>query len=264
MTLSLPALANLVALDISPIGTVTYEAFTGTEVPPYLQSKIAGIDWIGTDEQPNLEKLALLKPDLILGLEKQHQQIYAQLSQIAPTVMLESDRAQWQQLFLEVAAVVGQTSEAEQLLQNYEQRVEALREALGEQGLEQEISVAYILGSDIYAEPQNSFAGSILQDVGLKRPPAQSVKVAANSRLIFSKERLDIIDGDVLFVPKSGSDLDDDQEAFMKTPLWQTLTAVQQGRVYRVNLWEWTGLDILAAHKVLNDLFQHLIDEPPS
>ena len=60
VTLTLPALANLVALDIQPVGTATYEAFAGIAVQPYLQGKIGRIDWVGSDDQPSLEKLTLL------------------------------------------------------------------------------------------------------------------------------------------------------------------------------------------------------------
>nr|WP_228035195.1 iron-siderophore ABC transporter substrate-binding protein [Oculatella sp. LEGE 06141] len=264
VTLSLPPLANLIALDIKPIATATYDAFTGIEVQPYLQDKVDGIEWVGTDDQPSLEKLAQLKPDLILGFDKQHEQIYSQLSQIAPTVLFDvGDRSDWKQLVLEVAAVFDQTSKGEQLLQDYSRRVDQLREQLGEKGLQQEISIAYTLGGDIYSDAKNSFPGSILEDVGLKRPVNQDRVASNNGRLIFSQENIDSIDGDVLFVPKSGNSLDQDQDKLMQTPLWQTLKAVQQGQVYRVNLWNWTGLDILAAHEVLDDLFEHLVGDEP-
>ncbi|WP_346293421.1 iron-siderophore ABC transporter substrate-binding protein [Sphaerothrix gracilis] len=265
VTLTLPALANLVALDIEPVGTATYEAFAGINLQPYLENAVDGIEWVGSDNQPSLEKIAQLSPDLILGLKKQHQSIYPQLSEIAPTVLFElGDRSNWQQLLLEIAAVFDQTSEAQQLLQDYSHRVDELRQQLGEQGLQQEISIAYALGGSLYSEAKNSFPGSVLEDVGLHRPPAQDVAAPASGRLAFSPERIDSIDGDVLFIPKSGNDLDRDQEALMQKPLWQTLEVVQQDQVYRVNLWEWSGLDILAAHEVLNDLFQYLVNEPPS
>ena len=255
VTLTLPALANLIALDIQPVGTATYEAFAGIAVPPYLQDSVDGIDWVGSDEQPSLEKLTQLNPDLILGLQKQHESIYDQLTQIAPTVLFElGDRSKWQELFLETAAALDQTPAAEQRLQAYSQRVSELRKQLGEQGLQQEISIAYVLGGDIYSEAINSFPGSILADVGLGRPPAQNTVGPNNGRLIFSQERIDTVDGDVLFVPKSGNQLDRDQDAFMQKPLWQTLKAVQQGRVYRVNQRDRTGLDIMAAHEDLEDL----------
>jgi iron complex transport system substrate-binding protein len=262
VTLSLPTLANMIALEIQPIGAATYDAFAGIKVTPYLEDKVDGIEWVGTDDQPSLEKLAQLSPDLILGLKRQHEQIYPQLSQIAPTVLFDvGDRSNWKQLGLEVAAVFGQTPQAEQLLQDYSDRVEQLREQLGETGLQQEVSIAYAIGTDIYSDVKNSFPGSILEDIGLRRPPSQDVTASNNGRLIFSQERIDSIDGDVLFVPKSGNELDRDQDELMQKPLWQTLEVVQQERVYRVNLWNWTGLDILAAHEVLNDLFQYLVND---
>ena len=261
VTLALPALANLIALDIKPIGTVTYDAFAGIEIQPYLKDKVDRIEWVGSTSQPSLEKLTQLKPDLILGVKNLHEQIYPQLSQLAPTVLFEiGARSNWKQLVLEVATTLDQAPVAEQLLQAYSSRVDELRKKLGEKGLQKEVSIAYALGGDIYSEARNSFSGSILEDIGLPRPLAQDTVVPANGRLIFSQECIETIDGDVLFVPRSGNELDQDQDELMQKPLWQTLKVVQQGNVYRVNLWDWTGRDILAAHEVLNDLFKYLVN----
>lgn len=42
-------------------------------------------------------------------------------------------------------------------------------------------------------------------------------------------------------------------------PLWQKLKAVKQRKVYVVNRHVWRGSNILAAYRVIDDLFDYLI-----
>jgi iron complex transport system substrate-binding protein len=51
-------------------------------------------------------------------------------------------------------------------------------------------------------------------------------------------------------------------ESFKKRPLWKKLKAVQQGRIYLVNGYVWTGSSYLAANAVINDLYKYLINTP--
>ncbi|PSB23096.1 iron-siderophore ABC transporter substrate-binding protein, partial [filamentous cyanobacterium CCP2] len=46
-------------------------------------------------------------------------------------------------------------------------------------------------------------------------------------------------------------------------PLWSTLSAVQQGRVYEVPGY-WIGDGPIAANAVIDDLFKYLVETPQS
>lgn len=80
-------LDSVLALGIRPIGAVTA---LGTGFPSYLKGRTEGIADVGTIQQPSLERIAALKPDLILTSKLRHGTLYGQLSRIAPTVMAES------------------------------------------------------------------------------------------------------------------------------------------------------------------------------
>ncbi|MDP9352451.1 MAG: ABC transporter substrate-binding protein, partial [Chloroflexota bacterium] len=79
-------------LGVKPVGAV--EAIPGEGFPSYLEGT-EGIENVGTIEQPNLEKIAALKPDLILSSKLRHEVIYPQLSKIAPTVFAETVGVVW-------------------------------------------------------------------------------------------------------------------------------------------------------------------------
>jgi len=59
-------LSHALLLGSKPIGSTTL-SLLGSQFPVYLQDKTDGIESIGTEEQPSLEKILSLKPDLIIG-----------------------------------------------------------------------------------------------------------------------------------------------------------------------------------------------------
>ena len=87
VTLSDFTLHHALVLGVKPIG----HAFDGwrDKVPPYLtgrRNEIEALEEIGTEAQPDLEKILDLKPDLIIG-SAWVREAYPLLSQIAPTVL---------------------------------------------------------------------------------------------------------------------------------------------------------------------------------
>ncbi|MCG8352286.1 MAG: iron-siderophore ABC transporter substrate-binding protein, partial [Chloroflexales bacterium] len=121
-------LDSVLALGITPVGAVTAIAKDGV-FPNYLQDRIANIELVGTTQEPNLEKIAALQPDLILSSKLRHEEIYDELSQIAPTVFSEAVGVVWKENLLLNAEALGKKAEAEQLLADYQARLEALQQA---------------------------------------------------------------------------------------------------------------------------------------
>jgi len=258
VTLSTTSLANALVLGVKPIGSAT--PFDSTEkFPSYLQSKIEGIKPLGTEEQPSIEAIALIKPDVIIGW-RSHEAIYSQLSNIAPTVLYDwqSDETWRDQFSFETEALSRQEA-AEQAWDRYNQRIEELKRALGNRYQNKTFSFIFFyfgrLGSDI----KNSFAGSILNDVGLQRPPSQDVVVPYGS-IDFSEELLEKADGDFLFVTTFTDNDEENLQQLLQKPLWRQLKAVQQNHVYFVNSHTWIGWNLLAADAVIDDLFTYLVN----
>jgi iron complex transport system substrate-binding protein len=98
----------------------------------------------------------------------------------------------------------------------------------------------------------------VLEDTGLPRPESQDVEDFA---LVISEEQIEQADGDVIFVTWYGPAEDTTQAAFTENPLWETLSAVEAGRVYEVPDDTWMlGIGIGAASIVLDELEGHLAD----
>ena len=257
ITLSVPSLGNAIALGVKPIATIVYF----DEPPPYLAEHLDSIQILGKEEQPNLEKIVALKPDLIIGIKYSTEAIYSQLSQIAPTVADDWEGyPSWRGHFDFVANVLGRTDLAQQVWSRYYQRLQSLKIALEKNQQSPEVSFVHTCCGTIDLDLKNSFNGSILADAGLRRPPAQAAPVDGGI-VKLSEERLMDIDGDVLFVAADGTEAAQTITELKQNPLWQKLRAVQNDRVYSVNYPTWRGGNPLAADEVIDDLFKYLVDD---
>jgi iron complex transport system substrate-binding protein len=256
VALDVPTLGDALALGIKPIASIVYF----DDSPPYLEKHLESIENLGKAEQPNLEKILALKPDLILGIKYSTELVYPQLSQIAPTVIDDWEGyPSWRDHFDFVAEVLDKTEEAKQVWENYHQRITSLKSALGNRVQDLEISFVHICCGTIDIDLKNSFNGSILSDLGVSRPLSQAVPIAGGITSL-SEERLMDIDGDILFLATDGEESSQKLESLKQNPLWKTLRAVQQNRVYPVNYPTWRGGNPLAADAVIDDLFKYLVN----
>jgi iron complex transport system substrate-binding protein len=262
-TISRFTLANALVLGIKPIGSTSVANVSQYKFDTYLKNNTEGIKQLGSQNEPNLEKILLLKPDLILGW-KLTQTIYPLLSQIAPTVLGEwqGGDTSWREHFDFVAETLGKQEVAQKAWSQYYQRIEQLKISLRNRYKDKTISVISIFDVwGIQISTKNSFIGSIINDIGLQRPQAQNV-IALYGRKNISEENLEEADGDILFIQilnNRGRNIFDELQ---KKPLWRTLKAVQQGQVYTVDALTWSGGNLLAANAVLDDLYKYLINTP--
>ncbi|NEO25482.1 MAG: iron-siderophore ABC transporter substrate-binding protein [Kamptonema sp. SIO4C4] len=257
VTLFSATTADAIALGVQPVGTTQ-------PTPPYLREKLETIETVGTPRQPNLEKIATLTPDVIIGLHDQGESVYQQLSQIAPTLLHDwQGFSSWKDHFNFVAKALGKTEEAEEVWAHYEQRIQELRQALGSDYQDIEVSVVRVCCNNLASDVKNSFSGIILNDVGLSRPPAQDS--ASGGLVIFSEELItEKLDGDIIFAIVDEDDDYNSEKAFEQlknNPLWNKLKAVQEGKVYPVKYSIWRGGNPLAADAVIDDLFKYLVEE---
>jgi iron complex transport system substrate-binding protein len=249
-------LDSAMTLGVKPVGAV--EAIEGEGFPSYLEGT-EEIENVGTIEQPNLERIAALEPDLILSSKLRHEQIYDQLSQIAPAVFTETTGVTWKENFELHAKALGRTQEAKKVEGEYRQRIEEFQEVMGDKLGKTEVSVVRFLPGETRIYQKESFIGTVLEDAGLPRPPSQDVEEFAI--LTASAEFIPKMGGDVIFVTVYGPEEETTKQKITSDPLWQQLEAVQEGRVYQVSddLWM-LGIGYTAAHGVIDDLTRYLVE----
>lgn len=87
----------LLSLGIKPVGAV--QSWLGNPWYDHIKDEMKDVEVVGTESEVNLEKIAALKPDLIIGNKIRQEKVYDKLSQIAPTVFAETLRGDWKENF---------------------------------------------------------------------------------------------------------------------------------------------------------------------
>ncbi|BAB73057.1 iron-siderophore ABC transporter substrate-binding protein [Anabaena sp. FACHB-709] len=264
ITMDEDILEVLLALDLKPVAVATNVNAWGNR-ERQLFSKAEGIASIilGNEALPNLEKMVLLHPDLILGLASStSRKDYELFSQIAPTITLDYVQSRWKDRFLRIGEIMGRREQAQKALTQYQQRVEQLRTIVAKQLGEIKVSVSNftIWSQTIELRSKFSFPGSVLLEVGLSFPERQN-QFSTTPDYPFvsvSMERLELLDADVMFASlEYGSE--EKFQKYQNSPLWQKLKVVKNNRLYTVDSGYWIFGNILSANAILDDLYQYLV-----
>jgi len=264
--------SRVVALDHTSAGDLLSLGVMPAGVPsnllPQIAERLPGVPRLGQSDQINLEALAVLQPDLIIGASWDVEGIYDKLSAIAPTVAFEMQTtADWQRPFRFHGQVLVLGAEAEAVLEQYQQRAEALRTQVGTSPMQVSLVRVRAESDQISVYLKNCFGGSILADLGFARPPSQNAGTPDQPPFLksISREAMPQADGDVILLftfgatPAIAAAAEAELERLKNDPLWRSLKAVQQNQVYLVGHYWGAGNSPLAAGWVLDDVEQYLL-----
>lgn len=252
VVLDVGELDNVVSLGVKPVGYAPTEGDDG--IPGYLKKDAGSPKDVGTINALNLEAIANLKPDLILGSELRAAKLYPQLSKIAPTVFSIRPGFTWKENYLLNAAALDKTAKAKEELAAYEKKAKALGEKIGaaNDGKKPTITMLRYMPDRVRLYAKASFIGTILDDTGLPRPKNQQVNDLATE---ISTEKIDEADADWIFTGVYGDAKKTGRTEAEKNPLWKKLDAVKKGQAKDVPDETWyLGLGVTAANEVLDDL----------
>ncbi|KYD31227.1 putative siderophore-binding lipoprotein YfiY [Geobacillus icigianus] len=250
----------LLALGVKPVGAV--QSWTGDPWYDHIKDKMDGVKELGLESEPNVEAIAALKPDLIIGNKMRHEKIYEQLKQIAPTVFSETLRGNWKDNFMLYAKAVNQEEKGKQVIADYDKRIEDVKAKLGDK-LKMNVSVVRFMAGDVRIYHKDSFSGVILDQLGFARPESQNVNDFAETGV--TKERIPAMDGDILFYftyETGDGKASEIEKEWINDPLFQNLNVAKQGKVYKVSdtIWNTAG-GVLAAHLMLDDIEKYFLQE---
>lgn len=250
---------SILALGVTPVGAV--RSWAGEPYYEYIEAELVKVPTVGDELQPNLERIVSLQPDLIIGSKVRQQQVYEQLSAIAPTVFSETIGATWKENLELYAEALNREAEAEAVLAKWDQRIADFRRKMGDR-LAQDVSLVRFLPDGVRIYHKDSFPGQVLDDVGLNRPSTQDKDDFADE---ISIEQIAAVEGDILFyfTFASGDRSETDkaigiEQRWLNHPLWQKLEVVQNGKAHAVSDVIWTTAGgVQAANLLLDDLYTY-------
>ncbi|MGI1806854.1 ABC transporter substrate-binding protein [Exiguobacterium sp. TDN 0502] len=237
-------------LGITPVGIAQENK---TDVSGLLGKDISFTE-VGTRQQPNLEVISSLQPDLIIGDFNRHKGIYKQLQEIAPTIILKSRNATYEQnidSFKTIAEAVGKTKQMDDRLALHEERLEAAKKKVDPKD-DRKVMVGVFRADSLTAHGETSFDGELLEKIGI----GNAVTKTAEPTVTITLEQMVKWDPDVIFMAEADPKL---LKEWKNNPLWNQITAVKNKEVYEVNRDLWTryrGLD--AAEQIVDEAIQLL------
>nr|WP_239424282.1 iron-siderophore ABC transporter substrate-binding protein [Vibrio galatheae] len=240
VALNWDVLEQVLALEVIPVAAPNLTGYRTWVVNPLAPDSIEDI---GTRSEPNLEKIANLKPDVILAASPQRDLIPL-LKQIAPVIYLpnfsENEAAAETAIkhFRTLGKLFNKQSLAEQKLAQLDASLAHMRKQIA-QSYSQPLSVLVIRFSTpntVFLATENSTTHYVVEQLGLTNP----ISVSARAWGI-KQERInrlqDLSDSYVLYV------LPFPQESKLKdSPLWQAMPFVKRKQVNSVRtVWAYGG-----------------------
>lgn len=111
-------LPEMLAVGVKPVGAATHLLKNFVSI----KDQVGGIEDTGAANDPNLEKILELQPDLIIGADWHEEQL-DKLSKIAPTVIVKWAGNDAFQHFKDTADVLGMSEQAEEWFRTITRRL---------------------------------------------------------------------------------------------------------------------------------------------
>ncbi|MFE7063231.1 ABC transporter substrate-binding protein [Sutcliffiella sp. NPDC057660] len=249
----------LLAMGVKPVGAV--QSWLGDTWYDHIKSDMEGVEVVGTESAVNLEAIAALKPDLIIGNKLRQEDVYEQLNAIAPTVFAETLKGDWKENFALYSKALNKEEEGKKVMDDFDSRVASMSEELGDK-LEQEVSVIRFTAGNVRIYQKDSFSGIILDQLGFARPESQNVD---NFMVEATKETIPAMEGDIMFhfsFETGDGEATKVKDEWLKDPLFQNLEVVKAGNVHEVSdaVWNTAG-GVLAANLMLDDIEKIILEK---
>lgn len=188
---------------------------------------------VGGFSKPNIEAILALKPDLVIAGNKHVEQV-KKLEEMGVSALILVPESM-QEVFTAMQLVgkaTGKDKEAEAIVAKMNERIQAVQAKVGSIPQEKRVRVYY----EVASEPLMSIGStSIIHEV---------VALAGGNNIFFdvtdrypkiSQEVLIERDPQVILFPKSHGSMTMDAQTIAARPLWNTLSAVKQNRIYEVS-----------------------------
>lgn len=215
-------------LDITPVGATTGQAdsqeFSTLFKKQYKDAKVVSVGWQGN---PDLDKIAELKPDLILMTGEQ-EDLYDELSEIAPTVGYQintDENWDYHETSLKVAEIFDKRDEMKKDLNRVDAREAVFAENVKAKFGNQKLMYLRVTDNDIRYYAYGHF-GYLYDTYHFNR--AETFNPDDMFQVI-DPDKLKDINPDLLIVQADSQELLDNK--LKNNPVWSSLKAVQNNKV---------------------------------
>ena len=222
---------ELLILGYTPVGTANIDSYSTTEVASYVKDQLGSAKVVGHSmmETMDMEAILACNPDLIIMSERQSQ-IYDQLKEIAPTVMIKDYGNDWRDRLTDIAKMFNKEDKATEWLSNYDETAKKLGEEVAANNGE-ESYLPVLSSSGQFMVFSDAGIGTIInEDMDLARPENLPVQDGITLPML-SIEGLAEIDADHIVLIAT----DADKAELEENSVWQNIRAVKEGNITILN-----------------------------
>ena len=218
-------------LGYKVVGTANSDAYDYTKFPAYLEDTLSGAEILGYSMQDtmDIEAVMNLNPDLIV-ISTVQEKMYDQLSEIAPTVMIQLEALDWKEDVKAFAKVFNKEDAANEWLANYETKAKEAGDKIKAEYGEDTTYLSFLAsGGQFFIFDGAGFGSVLYEDMGLAKPegmPEQS----DISLPVVTYEGLASIKADYIFLITT----DEDYAQLESNAIWNSLPAVKEGKVVKL------------------------------
>ncbi|WP_196000082.1 iron-hydroxamate ABC transporter substrate-binding protein [Clostridium sp. 1001271B_151109_B4] len=215
-------------LGYDVVGTANSDAYDYTKFPSYLEETLKGAEILGYSMQDTMDVEAVmnLNPDLIV-ISTVQEKMYDQLSEIAPTVMIQLEALNWKDDVRALAKVFDKEDIANEWIANYETKAKEAGDKIKTEYGEDTTYLSFLAsGGQFFIFDGAGFGDVLYNDMGLAKPAGMPEQTDISLPVV-TYEGLAAIQSDYIFLIAT----DEDLAQLEANSIWNNLPAVKNGNV---------------------------------
>jgi len=261
---------DLLALGVQPAGMADIQEYHNwVNIDAVLSDDVVDV---GGRQEPNLEAIAAIEPDLIIGVSFRHDAMLKDLEKIAPTVIFNpypEDESidlykEMTTTFNEIAKAVDKADEAEKVLAHLDEKYEEAKAEIEKANLKTKdviLTLAYTgpQAPEIRVFTPNSMASQILEKIGLKNVHVPDQFEVFGSSTFNVEGLTKYEDANYLYT------VQDDDNVYEKqlkdNVVWKNLNFVKEDRLFDLGGDTWLYGGPLSAETLLNQIVDTMVNK---
>lgn len=245
---------SLIKLGVTPVA----QWANGDKSQAYLQDQLKDIPLSDLSTGlPSPEVVLSYQPDLIILHTATFVKdgVYESYAKIAPTYVFNNASGDVAKSLTTLGELLGKSAEAEAALHQYEAKVTASKAALDEAVAGKKVAIIRFAGKGVNMMGKNYLAGFVVhQQLGV----GNSKFVDTENSFNVSLEVLPDLDADYIFIINQYGQGTERLKEMTDSPIWQSIPAVKNGKVFEVNAEYWLGSGLIAYEKIVDDTVKML------
>lgn len=258
-SLSIHLTNDLIALDITPVGSVVGGSL-GDFLPqaaPYLTEATK----YGPAKDVDMESLLSSEPDVIVADEEFAAANLEHYKKIAPVQLYNLDEGTWRDHLTLLGEKFKKEESAKQFIADYEKKTEEVKSLLAKQYGEDATAMAIrVTEKELRVFSTARPMGPILfKDLNLE--PAKGITEMGTEEpyQVISKEVIGDYDADIIFVVvNSNEEAEKVYKELAESSIWKSLKAVQKGQIFVVSDQPWLDYSALGNSMAMDQLYDQL------